>query len=111
MEMWTPVLDRLAAAWGKDGAVLRRVLIDRCYGLPRGRVTRPGKRFLVLQGNDSLCPDWLERVILSFHLDHRSVKALFDDHERMLAEDRARVSKALGIHLGQIRAGSTQILV
>ena len=111
VDMWTAVIDQLATAWDKDPAVLRLLLKDRCHGLPRERITRPGKRFLILHGNDSLCPDWLERVILSFHLDRRSVKALFDDHERMLAEDRARVSKALGIHLGQIRAGSTQILV
>jgi len=95
--MWTAVLDRLAAAWGKDGVVLRRVLKDRCYGLPRGRVNRPGKRFLVLHGEDSPRPDWLERVLVGFHLDHRSVKVLFDEHERTMAEDRRSVLKVLGV--------------
>jgi predicted transport protein len=97
VEMWTAVLDRLGVAWGKDAAILRRLLKGHCYDLPRGRVTRPGKRFLILHGNDSPCPDWLERVILSFHLDRRSVKSLFDEHERTMAEDRATVSEVLGV--------------
>ena len=33
VEMWTAVIDRLAAAWDKDAAVLRRLLRDRYYGL------------------------------------------------------------------------------
>jgi len=30
VEMWTAVTDRLAVAWNKDPAVLRRLLKDRC---------------------------------------------------------------------------------
>ena len=97
VEMWTAVTDRLASAWHKDAAVLRRLLRNCAYGLPRGRVTRPGKRFLILHGEDSPCTDWLERVILSFHLDRRSVKSLFDEHERTMAEDRSSVLKVLGV--------------
>jgi len=43
VEMWTAALDRLAVAWHKDATVLRRLLKDCWYCLPRGRVTRPGK--------------------------------------------------------------------
>jgi len=39
VEMWTAVLDRLAVAWGKDAAVLRRLLKDCCCGLVGRRVT------------------------------------------------------------------------
>ena len=31
VEMWTAVTDRLASAWHKDAAVLRRLLKDCCY--------------------------------------------------------------------------------
>ena len=70
---------------------------DRCYGLPRGRVTRPRRRYLILHGGDSPRPNWLEPLLVGFRLDRRSVKALFDDHERTLAEDRRRVLKVLGV--------------
>jgi hypothetical protein len=107
VEMWTALIDRLAVAWSLDVAVLRRTLKDCCYGLPRGRVTRPKRRFLVLHGDDSPRPDWLERVRVAFHLELRSVRVLFDEHERTLAEDRKRVSKALGIPHSQIGSGGT----
>ena len=97
VEMWTAALDRLAVAWHKDAAVLRRLLKDCWYCLPRGRVTRPGKWFLILHGDDSPCPDWLERLVLAFRLNRRSVKVLFDEHERTMAEDRRRVLKVLGV--------------
>ena len=92
--MWTAVLDQLASAWQKEAAVLRRLLKDCCYGLPRGRVARAGKRSLILHGDDSSCPDWLEPAVVAFRLDRRSVKVLFDEHERMLAADRRRLAGA-----------------
>jgi len=97
VEMWTAMTDWLASAWHKDAAVLRRLLKDCWYCLPRGRVTRPGKWFLILHGDDSPCPDWLERLVLAFRLNRRSVKVLFDEHERTMAEDRRRVLKVLGV--------------
>jgi len=97
VEMWTAMTDRLASAWHKDAAVLRRLLKDCWYCLPRGRVTRPGKWFLILHGDDSPCPDWLERLVLAFRLNRRSVKVLFDEHGRTMAEDRRRVLKVLGV--------------
>ena len=100
MKLWGAVIDRLAVAWGKDVAVLRRLLKDRCYGLPRGRVTRFGKRFLINQGNDFPCPDWLERVLVAFRLDLHSVKVTFDEHEQMLPDDRITVNETLGLRGG-----------
>jgi hypothetical protein len=102
VEMWDAVIDRLAAAWGKDVAVLGRLLRDRPYGLSRGRVTRPGRRFLVLHGGDSPRPDWLVPVLLAFDLERRDVRVLCDEHERTLDDDRIIVTKALGIRLPPI---------
>ena len=108
VEMWTALIDRLAVAWDKDAAVLRRTLKDCCYGLPRGRITRPRSRFLVLHGDDSPCSDWLERVLVAFHLELRSLRVVFDEHERTLEEDRKRVSKTLGVALSQIGSGNAE---
>jgi hypothetical protein len=57
VEMWTAVLDRLAVAWGKDAAVLRRLLKDCCCGLVGRRVTTSGQThpdFLIQR--PQLCP-------------------------------------------------------
>ncbi len=97
VEFWDAVIERLATAWGKDVKVLRGLLRNCSYGLPRGRVTRPGRRFLVLHGDDWPRPDGLERVMVAFGLDRRLVRALFDEHERTLEEDRRRLARALGI--------------
>ena len=92
VEMWTAVIDRLAA-WGMDAAVRPRLLKDRYPGLLRGRVTRPSKRFQILRGNDSPCADWLERMIVGFDLDRRSATILFDVHERTMGDDRSGMLK------------------
>jgi hypothetical protein len=97
VEMWDAVIDRLATAWGKDVVALGRMLKDCPYGLPRGRVTRPGRRFLVLHGDDWPRADGLERVVIAFGLDRRPVRVLFDEHERTMEEDRGMIVKALGL--------------
>ena len=74
----------LAAAWGKDAQVLKRRLALSYTGLPRGRVTRPDKTFLVLHGKDSPVQGWEEMVIASFRLSGRKVKFIFDEHETQL---------------------------
>jgi hypothetical protein len=43
VDLWPAVVARLAAAWRRDAGTLRRRLIDRYTGLPRGRVTRRGR--------------------------------------------------------------------
>lgn len=96
VETWDAVIDRLAPAWGKDVAVLGRLLRDCPYGLPRGRVTRPGRRFLVLHGGDSPRTDWLVPVLLAFALERQTVRVLYDEHERMIREDRMTVLSVLG---------------
>ena len=96
-DMWPSVIDRLAAAWQRDRRRLRDLLTRHCYGLPRGRVTRPDRRFLLLHGNDAPVADWLGRVIERFNLDGRAVRPLYDEHETMMAEDRRRVTAALGL--------------
>ena len=100
VDLWPAVVDRLAAAWGRDAGTLRRRLIDRYTGLPRGRVTRPGKTVLVLHGDDAPVSDWRERLIDGFRLGGRPHRFLFDEHERMLPGDPERVEGALGFRHG-----------
>src|SRR3954451_14880749 len=71
-DLWPAVVDRLAAAWGRDAGGLRRRLIDRYAGLPRGRVTRPGRTVLVLHGDDAPVADWREKLIESYLLGGRT---------------------------------------
>ena len=97
VELWDAVIDRLATAWGKDVAVLRRLLGNCPYGLPRGRVTRPGRRFLVLHGDDWPRPDGLERGLVAFGLDRYFVRVLFDEHEVTMDDDRRSLAGILGI--------------
>ena len=61
------------------------------------RVTRPGRRSLILHGDDSPRSDWLEWVLVAFRLDARSVNDLFDEHEQTMVEERKMVARALGI--------------
>jgi len=104
--LWPAVIDRLAQVWNRDQTFFRTHLKDHYTGLPRGRVTEPpGGRLLVCHGNDSPVADWLQRVIRGFDLDGRSVRAVFDEHERMLPEDRAKVNEVFGIDLCQGRSG------
>jgi hypothetical protein len=71
----------LAKAWGKDAQILERRLALFYTGLPRGRVTRPGKPFLILHGNDSPTPDWRELAADRFHLTCLMHKLISDHHE------------------------------
>jgi hypothetical protein len=96
-DMWPSVIDRLASAWRRDRRRLKRLLSKHCYGLPRGRVTRPDRQSLVLHGHDAPVADWLERVVDRFDLDRRSLKPLYDEHETMMGEDRCQVAAALGL--------------
>ena len=101
---WPSVLAHLAPVWGQDAASLKHRLGDHYYGLPRGRVTRPKGRYLLLQGKDSPVPDWKARIFDRFHLTGLDVRALSDDHERVLREDVLALEAALGVDLGLHRA-------
>lgn len=95
VELWDAVIERLATTWGKDVAAFRRMLKKSPYGLPRGRVTRPGRRYLILHGDDWPRADGLERVLVAFALDRRLVRVLFDEHERTMDVEWNRVARAL----------------
>ncbi len=97
VDLWPAVVDHLEAAWGRDAGGLRRRLSGRYSGLPRGRVTRPGRTVLILHGDDAPVADWREKLIEGFRLGGRSHRFLFDEHERMLPGDPVRVEEALGI--------------
>ncbi|WP_165248024.1 hypothetical protein [Paludisphaera soli] len=96
VDLWPTLVDRLAAAWGQDAGTLRRRLIDRYTGLPRGRVTRPGRTVLILHGDDAPVADWREELIEAYRLGGRAHRFLFDEHERKLSGDPERIEGALG---------------
>jgi len=104
-DLWPAVIDRLAEVWNRDQEFFRTHLKDRYTGLPRGRVTEPPGRLLVCHGNDAPVADWLQRVIRKFDLDGRSVRAVFDEHERTLSEDLAKLNEVLGVDLCKGRSG------
>jgi hypothetical protein len=99
-KIWPAVIPHLAVIWGRDPRAMRRRLGKHCYGLPRGRVTRPEKKaYLILHGDDSPIDDWTDAVIRSFNLRGRSVKPLFDEHEQRLPVDVRALAPVLGSFL------------
>lgn len=83
-DLWPRLMAPLAKAWGKDALDLRKKLALSYTALPRGRVTRPEKTFLVLHGDDSPTATWREMVIQGFRLTGRKVKFLIDEHETQI---------------------------
>jgi hypothetical protein len=95
-DLWPRLMVPLAAAWGKDALILKRRLALSYTGLPRGRVTRPEKTFLVLHGKDSPVRGWEQMVISSFRLSGRRVKFIFDGHETQLPGHPDKFSSIFG---------------
>jgi hypothetical protein len=95
-DLWPKLIVRLAATWGKDPKALKRRLALSYTGLPRGRVTRPDKTYLILHGNDALIPAWEELVLEAFGLSGRNVKFLFDEHETQISGHPQVVESSLG---------------
>jgi hypothetical protein len=102
-DLWPKLIIRLAATWGKDAQALKRRLDLSYTGLPRGRVTRPDKTFLVLHGKNSPVKIWGELVIEGFRLSGRNVKFLFDFHETQLPGHLQAVESSLGRRLLRTR--------
>ncbi len=100
-DMWPSVIDRLASVWRRDVVRLRRLLGVHCYGLPRGRITRPARQFLVLHGADAPVADWLPIVVERFNLDIRSVRPLYDEHEETFTRDRQAMNAEFGLSVGR----------
>ena len=96
-DMWPSVIERLACAWGREVAPLRKRLELCCYGLPRGRITRPGGRFLLIHGDDAPVSDWRARVLRRFQLNRRSVGLCYTEHERTYTQHRTTVFDEFGI--------------
>jgi len=103
-DLWPRLMDPLAAAWGKDAQNLKKKLALSYTGLPRGRVTRPEKTFLVLHGKDSPIPMWEQLVIESFRLSGRKVKFIYDEHETMIPGHPQAVEVSLGFRLYEIKS-------
>lgn len=102
-DMWPSVIDHLASVWRRDAVRLRRRLAVHCYGLPRGRITRPDRRFLLLHGADAPVANWLPRVVERFNLDDRSVRLLYDEHEETFTRDRRTMNAEFGLSMGRPR--------
>jgi hypothetical protein len=84
-DLWPRLMVPLAAAWGQDAQILKRRLALSYTGLPRGRVTRFDKTFLVLHGEDTPVQGFEEIVVASFRLTGRAVKFIFDEHETRIS--------------------------
>ena len=95
-DLWPRLMVRLASAWGKDAQVLKRRLALAYTGVPRGRVTRPDKTYLILHGKDSPISGWEELVIESFRLSGRKVKFIFDEHETQIPGHPEKFASVLG---------------
>ncbi len=95
-DLWPRLMAPLASVWGEDAEVLKRRLARSYTGLPRGRVTRPEKTFLILHGQDSPAAGWEEIVIESFGLSGREVKFIFDEHETQLPGHSGTLEAILG---------------
>ncbi len=102
-EFWPSVLDHLSTTLGKKPEGIIRRLVDHYYALPRGRVTSPGGKHLILHGGDSPIPDWQEIVVDRFRLHGLAVRILRDEHERTLREDVLALEETLGVDLNMLR--------
>ena len=98
-DLWPRLMVPLARAWGKDALILKKKLALSYTGLPRGRVTRPVKTFLVLHGDDSPNRRFAEMVKQSFQLSGQEVKFVFDEHETMIPGHPRAVEATLGPRL------------
>jgi hypothetical protein len=100
-EMWPHVLSHLAGLWGKAPEPFGRRLGDHYYALPRGRVTNPSGRYLILHGNDvrALVPEWRAIIVDRFRLDGLPIRTPWDEHEQTLSEDVFALGEALGVAL------------
>lgn len=96
-ELWPFVVGHLAILWGKAPDAFRRRLGDHYYALPRGRVTNPKGKYLILHGNDSPLVTWREIIVHRFRLHGLQLKSPWDEHERTLREDVLAFEEALGI--------------
>jgi hypothetical protein len=95
-ELWPRLIVRLAVTWGKDPQILKRRLHQYYTGLPRGRVTRPDRTFLILHGNDLDIAGYEELIIESFRLSGRKYKFVFDEHETQIPGHSERFSSIFG---------------
>lgn len=98
-DLWPRLMAPLAEAWGKDAQVIKKQLALSYTGLPRGRVTRPEKTFLVLHGDDSATAVWWEMVIQSFRLSGRKVRFVFDEHETQIPGHPEKLRSIVGLVL------------
>ena len=110
LDIWPAVIPHLAMIWGRDPEAMKRRLTSHCYGLPRGRVTRIDRVYLLYHGSDSPIPDpeWTKMVADAFGLQGRRIKPLFDEHEQRLPDDVRALSRVLGSFLALPDIGPTQ---
>jgi hypothetical protein len=107
-DLWPAVIDHLAVTWGKNITALRRHLDGHYTGLPRGRVTRLG-RCLIMHGEDAPVADWLPMVVRSFRLERVRHRAVYDEHERRLPDDRRRLHAVLGTSIPAPTGGRSEL--
>lgn len=99
------ILEVLAKNWNKDLRTLILRLHDHHTGLPRGRITHPKSGHVVIHGDDSPVPDWLELVQERFRLTQ--ITLCYTEHEGMSGDDPEAVEQVLEIQLGLTRPEAT----
>jgi hypothetical protein len=60
-------------------------------------VTRPGRGYLVLHGDDAPVLDWEVCVVRRFHLEGSRFTVVYDEHERMLSGDPHEIESTLDL--------------
>jgi len=96
-DLWPLLLDLLADAWGRDRKSFHRRL-RQCYtGLPRGRVTRPGRTFLVLHGDDAPISGWEDLVVEKCQLGSSRFTMIFDEHETPIPGHPEALAATMGL--------------
>lgn len=100
---------------GKDDSDAPREIKHKYSGLPRGRVTiTRGRKYpdgpstkiwLILNGGDAPVSEAKAGKLLAsrFYLPDGQWKYVFDDHERMLADDVKAIQRYLGRDLGLLK--------
>ena len=102
-EWWEQTVSaRIAAKWAKvlvkSGETIRRDIELLTYAFPRGRISKVGKRFLVLHGADLTQPMRISKKLIegAFGISGRC-SWRFDEHEQCQQDDKEQIRQYLKI--------------
>lgn len=103
-EWWEQSISAMIAAkWakalGKSREAIRRDIELLTYAFPRGRISKVGKRFLVLHGADLTPSMRMSKKLIedAFGISGRC-SWRFDEHEQCQVDDKEAIRQYFGIH-------------